>query len=151
MESTLKRRLQEDMKLALRAQDKPRLSVIRMILAEIKQVEVDRRVDLENADIYKILNKMIKQSDEAVAQYRQAGRDDLMEKECQAEVVIRDYLPAPLEEKALDDLISQAIERVGAASIKDMGKVIAELRQSHQGLDMGGMVSTRVKERLSSL
>ena len=150
MDSSLKQRIQEDMKLALRAQDKQRLSVIRMMLAAIKQIEIDKRVELGDADIYPILNKMLKQRRDAIVQYRYAKRDDLVEQERLEETIIQAYLPSPLTEEEIDRLISQVIKEIGATSSKDMGKVMAALTLKLQGRADIGVVSAKVKDRLSS-
>ena len=150
MNSPLKQCLQDDMKVALRAGEKPRLSVIRMILAAIKQVEVDERIELDDARVCQILNKMLKQRRDAIAQYSEAKRDDLEEQERFEEAIIQTYLPESLTEEQVDHLLSQAIEKVGATSVKDMGKVMAEIKLKSQGRADIGVISAKVKERLSS-
>lgn len=150
MDSPLKRHIQEDMKAALYAQDRPRLNVIRMILAAIKQVEVDERIELDDARIFQILNKMLKQRRDSIAQYSQAKRDDLVKQERFEEMIIQAYLPKALTEKEVDELLSQVIIQVGATSIRDMGKVMAELKSRLEGRADIGLVSAKVKERLSS-
>lgn len=150
MESLLKQRLQDDMKVALRAKEGPRLGVIRMILAAIKQIEVDERIELDDARISQTLNKMIKQRRDSIAQFSQAKRDDLVEKERFEEGIIQTYLPESLSEAEVDKLLSQAIEQTGASSIKDMGKVMAELKLKCQGRADTAALSKKVKERLSS-
>ncbi len=150
MDSPLKQRIQEDMKAALRVQDKSRLSVIRMILAAIKQIEVDERVELDDTRIFQILNKMLKQRRDSIVQYSQAKRDDLVQQERFEESIIQTYLPKALTEKEVDRLLSEAIEQVGATSIRDMGKVMAELKLKLEGRADIGLVSAKVKERLSS-
>jgi uncharacterized protein YqeY len=150
MDSPLKQGLQEDMKAALRAQDKPRLGVIRMILAAIKQIEVDERIELDDTRVSQILNKMLKQRRDAIAQFTEANRDDLAEQERFEEAIIQTYLPEALSAEEVDRLLSQTIEQLGATSIKDMGKVMAELKLKCQGRADIGVVSAKVKERLSS-
>lgn len=150
MDSPLKQRIKEDMKAALRVQDKSRLSVIRMILAAIKQIEVDERVELDDTRIFQILNKMLKQRRDSIVQYSQAKRDDLVQQERFEESIIQTYLPKALTEKEVDRLLSEAIEQVGATSIRDMGKVMAELKLKLEGRADIGLVSAKVKERLSS-
>ncbi|MES2998059.1 MAG: GatB/YqeY domain-containing protein [Pseudomonadota bacterium] len=150
MDSPLKQRIQEDMKLALRAQDKQRLGVIRMMLAAIKDVEIGKRVELSDADIYPILSKMIKQRRDAIVQYRYAKRDDLVDQEHLEETIIQAYLPDSLTDEEIDRLISQVIEELGATSIKDMGKVMAVLTLKLQGRADIGIVSAKLKGRLSS-
>lgn len=150
MDSPLKQRFQDDMKAALRAGEKPRLGVIRMVLAAIKQIEVDERIELDDARVCQILNKMIKQRCDAITQYRAAKRDDLEEQERFEAAVIQTYLPAPLTEEEMDHLLYEAIERVGATSVKDMGKVMAEIKRKSQGRADIGVISEKVKERLSA-
>lgn len=150
MDSPLKQRIQGDMKAALRVQDKSRLSVIRMILAAIKQIEVDERVELDDTRIFQILNKMLKQRRDSIVQYSQAKRDDLVQQEHFEEAIIQTYLPKALTEKEVDQLLSEVIEQVGATSIRDMGKVMAELKLKLEGRADIGLVSIKVKERLSS-
>ena len=146
----LKARLTEDMKQALRAGDKPRLSVIRMALAAIKQREVDDRVELDDTAVLGVLEKMIKQRRESASQYRNGNRDDLADKE-EAEIeVLSAYLPEPLSEEEIEALIDQAIESVGATDIKAMGQVMGKIKASGQGrVDMGA-VSARVRARLTA-
>lgn len=146
---SLKARLTEDMKQALKAGDKPRLSVIRMALAAVKQREVDDRAELDDGQIVGVIEKMIKQRRESASQYRSGNREDLAVKE-EAEVeVLAQYLPEPLSEKEIDALIDDAIEASGAESMRDMGKVMGRIKASAQGrVDMGA-VSARVKTRLS--
>ena len=122
--TTLKQRIQEAMKAALRAQDKQRLSVMRLILAEIKQVEVDERIEVDDRRINQILNKMIKQRRDSIQQFDKAKRDDLAEQERLEVDIIQAYLPEPLSEADIDRLLSESITKVGATSIKDMGKVM---------------------------
>ena len=150
MDAPLKKCLQDDMKAMLRAQDKPRLGVIRMMLAAIKQIEVDERIDPDDARVCQILNKMLKQRRDAIAQYSEAKRDDLAEQERFEEAIIQTYLPEPLSEEEVERLLSQAIAQVGATSIKDMGKVMAELKPKCQGRTDTAVLSQKVKERLSA-
>jgi uncharacterized protein len=150
MDSPLKQRLQDDMKAALRAHDKPRLDVIRMMLAAVKQIEVDERIELDDARVCQILNKMLKQRRDAIAQYSKAKRDDLVEQERFEEAIIQTYLPESLSKEEVDRLISQAIEKAGATSVKDMGKVMAEVKLQSQGRVDIGIISAMVKERLST-
>lgn len=145
----LKARLTEDMKQALKAGDKPRLSVIRMALAAVKQREVDDRAELDDGQIVGVIEKMIKQRRESAAQYRSGNREDLAAKE-EAEVeVLAGYLPEPLSDAEIDALIDEAIATTGAESMRDMGGVMNQIRASAQGRADMGTVSTRVKARLS--
>lgn len=148
--SSLKQRIQEDRKLALRAQDKQRLNVIQLILAAIKQVEVDERIEeLSEVRISQILNKMIKQRQDSIAQYSQAKRDDLVKQEQLEAEIIRAYLPEALSEADIDKILSETLSNLGATSIKDMAKVMAEMKEKLQGRADMALVSAKVKERLS--
>ncbi|WP_342219639.1 GatB/YqeY domain-containing protein [Rickettsiella endosymbiont of Miltochrista miniata] len=149
MTTSLKQRIQEDMKTALRAQDKQRLGVVRLILAAIKQVEVDERVEVDDTRISQILNKMLKQRRDSIAQYDEAKRDDLADQERLEVGIIQTYLPEPLSEADIDRLLSEVITKVGATSIKDMGKVMAELKEKLQGRADMTQISAKIKERLT--
>lgn len=145
----LKNRLQEDMKAAMRAGQKERLGAIRLILAAIKQQEIDGRTQLDDGGIIAVLDKMTKQRKESIEQFGKAGRTDLIDKE-QAELdVIRDYLPQPLSEQEIDRLIADALQSTKAESVKDMGKVMAVLKPQLQGRADMGQVSARIKSRLA--
>jgi hypothetical protein len=146
---SLKARLSDDMKQALRAGDKSRLSTLRMALAAIQQREVDERVELDDVQVMAVLEKMIKQRRESAAQYRSGGREELAAKE---ETEIGDlaaYLPEPLSEQELDDLIVQVIADTGAQSMRDMGKVMGQVKQLAEGRADMGAVSAKVKTRLA--
>ncbi|HKJ08789.1 MAG TPA: GatB/YqeY domain-containing protein [Gammaproteobacteria bacterium] len=145
---SLKDSLQDDMKTAMRAGDKPRLAVIRLINAAIKQREVDERVTLDDAQVTAVLDKMVKQRRESLTHYEQAGREDLANQERFEIEVIRHYLPEPLGEAELDALIEDALTRTGASSIKDMGKVMGILKPQVQGRADMAAVSARIKARL---
>lgn len=149
MTTTLKQQIQEDMKAALRAQDKQRLGVVRLILAAIKQVEVDERVEVDDTRITQILNKMLKQRHDSITQYDQAKRDDLADQERLEVGIIQTYLPEPLSEAEVDRVLSEVITKVGATSIKDMGKVMAELKEKLQGRADMSQISAKIKERLT--
>jgi hypothetical protein len=146
---TLKARLQEDMKAAMRAQDKARLDAIRLILAAVKQIEVDERIEVDDARMLAILDKMVKQRRDSIAQYEAAKRQDLADQENYELTIIAQYMPAPLTEREIETLISEAITACQAASAKDMGKVMAELKPKLQGRADIAIVSAKVKERLS--
>ena len=145
----LKQRIQEDMKAALRAQDKQRLGVVRLILAAIKQVEVDERIEVDDTRISQILNKMLKQRRDSITQYSQAKRDDLVAQERLEERIIQSYLPPPLSESDIDGLLSEVIAQLGATSVKDMGKVMAEMKEKLQGRADMALLSKKLKERLT--
>jgi hypothetical protein len=148
--STLKERITEDMKAAMRAADKERLGTIRMLQAAIKQREVDERITLEDAQVLAVLEKMVKQRRESIAQFEQGGRPDLAAKE-QAEIEqLQAYLPTPLTETEVDALIRDAIATTGATSIKDMGKVMGVVKAQAAGRADMGAVSARIKAALGA-
>ncbi len=149
MITSLKQQIQEDMKTALRAHDKQRLGVVRLILAAIKQVEVDERVSVDDVRIVQILNKMLKQRRGSIAQYEQVKRDDLAEQERLEVKVIQTYLPEPLSEAEIDRMVSEAITKVGATSVKEMGKVMAELKDKLQGRADMTQISAKIKARFT--
>lgn len=145
----LKERIQQDMKAALKGGDKARLSAIRLIMAAIKQREVDERVELNDTQVLAVLDKMAKQRRESITYFAAASRDDLVQKE-QAELeVIQSYLPQALTEAEIDALIQGAIAEIGARGIQDMGKVMAKLRPQVQGRADLGQVSAKVKAALT--
>ena len=146
---TLKDRITDDMKGAMRAGEKERLGTIRLVLAGIKQREVDERITLDDGQVLAVLEKMIKQRKEAITQFESGGRADLVAKE-QAELgVLQTYLPAQMSDAELDALIAQAITASGATSIKDMGKVMGLVKAQAQGKADMGAVSARIKQKLS--
>jgi len=147
--SLLKDKLQQDMKDALRGGDKRSLGVIRLILAAIKQREVDERIELDDAQVTSVLDKMAKQRRDSLEQYEKAGRDDLAEQETFELDLLKAYLPEQLGEAEIDALIDDAIQSTGANSMKDMGKVMGQLKPKLQGRADMGAVSGRIKARLS--
>ena len=146
---TLKERLTEDMKSAMRSADKERLSTIRMAQAAIKQREVDERITLDDAQVLSVLEKMIKQRKESIAQFEQGGRADLAAKERAEIELLQSYLPAQLSATELDALIREAIAASGATSVKDMGKVMGIVKSKAAGRADMGAVSARIKAALS--
>ena len=136
------------MKAAMRAKDKPTLGTIRLILADIKRIEVDERIDIDNQRVLSVLDKMLKQRRDSIEQYRAAGRDDLAIIEEQEMVVIQSFLPTPLSEADIAELIAAAIADTGASSIKDMGKIMAQLKPQLQGRADIGAVSGKIKAAL---
>ena len=146
---SVKNRLREDMKQAMRSGDKARLGVIRMALAAIQQREVDERVELDDTAVLGVIEKMIKQRRESIEQYRAGQRDDLADREAAEIDVLSDYLPEPLSAAELDALIRSTIEKTGATSMKDMGRVMAELRAEAQGRADMAVLSARVKAILA--
>lgn len=145
----LRDRITEDMKNAMRAGDKDRLGTIRLILAAIKQREVDERITLDDGQVLSVLEKMVKQRREAITQFQAGGRADLVAKETAEIGVLQGYLPAQLTEAELEALISESIAATGATSIKDMGKVMAAVKPRAQGRADLGAVSARIKQKLS--
>jgi uncharacterized protein len=138
------------MKSSMKSGDKHRLGVVRLILAAVKQIEVDERIELDDTRILAVLDKMTKQRRESISQYGKAGREDLVAVE-QAEIeIIQEYLPAALSEAEINDLVEQSIATTGAASIKDMGKVMGILKPQMQGRADMGKVSQLIKSRLSA-
>ncbi|MEI2782961.1 MAG: GatB/YqeY domain-containing protein [Candidatus Competibacter sp.] len=144
---SLKDRIQDDMKTAMRAKDKARLGAIRLILAAVKQREVDERIELSDGQVLGVLEKMIKQRRESLAQYQSAGREDLAAQEAFEIELIQSYLPAPLGEAEIDALIAGAIAATGAQSVRDMGKVMALIKDQAQGRADMAALSARVKAR----
>ncbi len=149
MSETLKTRLQDDMKSSMKGGDKKRLGVIRLMLAAIKQIEVDERIELDDTRILAVLDKMAKQCRESISHYSDAGRDDLVAIE-QAEIeIIQEYLPEALSESEINDLVEQSIAATGATTIKDMGKLMGVLKPQLQGRADMSKVSQLIKSRLS--
>lgn len=136
------------MKTALRAKDKERLGTIRLILAAVKQREIDERTPLSDTDILAVLDKMTKQRRDAIAQFEQAGRQELADKEAAEVAVIQAYLPAALSEAEIDAAIAEAITATGATSPQEMGKIMRLLKPRLQGRADMGLVSRKVKEKL---
>ena len=146
---SLKEKITEDMKSAMRAGEKDRLATIRMILAAIKQREVDERIQLDDSQVLAAVEKMIKQRKEAIAQFESGGRADLVAKESAEIALLQTYLPAQLSDAEIDGLIATAIASTGAATIKDMGKVMGVVKAQAQGKADMGKVSARIKQKLS--
>jgi uncharacterized protein len=146
----LRDRITEDMKSAMRAGEKERLATIRLALAAIKQREVDERITLDDTQVLSVLEKMIRQRREAITQFEAGGRADLVAKESAEIKLLQQYLPAPLSDAEVEALIAEAIAQCGAASMKDMGKVMAAVKPKAQGRTDMGALSARIKQRLSS-
>lgn len=147
--SELKLRLTDDMKASLKGGDKPRLGTIRLILAAIKQREVDERIMLDDAQVLHVLEKMLKQRRDSVTQYEAAKREDLAAQERYEIGVIETYMPKPLSDAELDTLITACITDSGATSPRDMGKVMTLLKERAAGRADMGALSQRVKARLA--
>lgn len=137
------------MKSALKAGDKARLGVVRLMLAAVKQREIDERIELDDAQVVETLDRMVKQRRESITQYDQAGREDLAAQERFEIGVIQQYLPEPLTDAEIDALIDAAVATTGATGIRDMGKVMAEVKPRAQGRADMGAVSAKVKARLA--
>ncbi|MGH8493063.1 MAG: GatB/YqeY domain-containing protein [Moraxellaceae bacterium] len=146
--SELKTKLTEAMKDAMRAQDKERLGAIRLATAALKQIEVDERIELDDARVLTVLEKMIKQRRESVAAFEAGGRPELAAKETAEIVVLQSFLPAQLSDAEIDSLITAAIAETGASSARDMGKVMNTLRPQISGRAETGAVSQKVKAKL---
>ncbi len=148
-EQTLKARIHEEMKAAMRAKEKQRLGTIRLIQAEIKRIEVDERIDVDDARLLAVLDKMCKQRRDSIQQYTDAGRTELADIEVAEINVIQDFLPAQLSEEELASMITDAVSSTGAESMKDMGKVMGALKPQLQGRADMGEVSKLIKSQLS--
>jgi len=144
----LKQRIQDEMKAAMKGGDKRRLGIVRLILAAIKQREVDERIELSDEQVLAVLDKMVKQRRDSVTQYEQAGRTELAEQENYEIDIIQEFLPAALSEDEILVLVNDAIDAAGASSIKDMGKVMGRVKPQVQGRADMGAVSALVKSRL---
>jgi len=145
---TLKERITEDMKTAMRSGEKDRLAVIRLLQAAIKQREVDERISLDDVQVTSVLEKMIKQRKESIVAFEKGARADLVAKETAEITVLQPYLPAQLSDAELDALIAEAIASTGAASIKDMGKVMGIVKSKAAGKADMGAVGARIKAKL---
>ena len=147
---TLIEQLKSAQKDAMRAKEKLRLGTIRMALAAVKQREVDERITLTDDDVIVLLTKMVKQRKDAAAQFADAGRQELADKELAEIDILHDFLPAPLTEQELEDLLVKAIEQTGATGMQDMGKVMGLLKPQVQGRTDMGKLSGVIKSRLTS-
>lgn len=145
----LSARIREDMKLAMKAKEKARLGVIRLILAAIKQREVDERITLDDEQVLLLLDKMVKQRRDSITQYEKADREDLAIIERDEIVIIQEYLPQQLEPAEIEKLVADAIAQTSAESMKDMGKVMGILRPQMQGRADLGIVSQQIKAKLA--
>jgi len=146
---SLKERIQEDVKAAMRATERERLGTLRLILAAIKQREVDERITLDDAQVLSVLEKMVKQRRESIASFESGGRGDLVAKESAELKLIQGYLPAQLNDAELDALIAEAMAQTSATSVKDMGKVMAAVKAKAAGRADMAAVAARIKARLS--
>lgn len=148
-DQSLKSRLHEEMKAAMRAKDKQRLSTIRLIQAEVKRIEVDERIDVDDDRLLVVMDKMCKQRRDSIQQYTDAGRTELADIEAAEITVIQEFLPAQLSQQELDGMVADAVANSGAESMKDMGKVMAILKPKLQGRADMGEVSKLIKSQLN--
>lgn len=146
----LKGRITDDVKIAMKAGDKDRLKVLRLITAAIKQIEVDERRELDDGSVLGVLDKMVKQRRDSITQFTAGNRGDLAAIEKAEISIIRTYLPKPLTREEIDELIDEAIATTGAETVRDMGKVMAAIKTKAQGRADLGTVGTRVKSRLNA-
>lgn len=145
---TLKGQIQDDMKTAMKAGEKDRLKVVRLILASIKQIEVDKRIELDDAAVLDVLNKMVKQRRDSVSQFEQGNREDLAQIERDEIGVLETYLPEQMSKEDIEALVVQVISETGAESIRDMGKVMGQIKAKAEGRADMGTVGATVKARL---
>ena len=146
---TLKAQIYDDMKTAMKSGDKDRLKVVRLILAAIKQIEIDTRTEMDDPAVLAVLNKMVKQRRDSVSQFQDGNRDDLADIELAEIVVLEDYLPEQLSDSELDQMVDKAIADTGAESIRDMGKVMGQVKAQAQGRADMAAVGAKVKARLA--
>jgi uncharacterized protein YqeY len=148
--SDLKEQIQAAVVTAMKAGEKERLAVIRLITSSIKQIEVDERIELDDARIIAILDKMVKQRRESIVQFKKAARDDLIKQESFEIDIIQEFLPQALSEEEIDSIVNEAIEKTAASSIKDMGKVMGLVKPQIVGRADMGEISGRIKSLLSA-
>jgi uncharacterized protein YqeY len=146
--SPLTARINDDVKAAMKAKDKPRLGVLRLITAAIKQREVDEQITLSDEQVLAVLEKMVKQRKDSITQYEKAGRDELAQQEAFEIGIIQEYMPEQLSDDEIDALIAEAISSSGAESMKDMGKVMGLLKPKLAGRADMGAVSAKIKAKL---
>ncbi len=148
--SETRQRILDDIKTAMKAGDKPRLATLRLVSAAIKQIEVDERIELDEPATIAVLDKMLKQRRESIAQYEKANRDDLIAVEQSELELIQEYMPAALDEDEINSIIDDAVSSSGASSIKDMGKVMGIVKPALQGKADMSAVSQIIKQRLNA-
>ena len=148
-EVSLRQRIQEDMKSAMKSGEKDRLAVIRLMLAAIKQREIDERIQLDDAQVVAVLDKMVKQRRESVTQYSTANRQDLADAESAEIVILQEYLPMALSDAEIEELVEAAVRETGASAVSDLGKVMAVLKPKMQGRADMSAVSAKIKNQLS--
>ena len=147
--SKLKQLITDDMKLAMKAQDKPALKAIRMILGAIKQKEIDERIDLDDKQVMAVIQKMVKQRKDSISQFSDAGRTDLVDVEEAELLIINNYMPTQLSDDEIEAAVVKAISDTGADSMKDMGKLMGILKGQLDGKADMGQVSQLIKSKLS--
>jgi hypothetical protein len=147
--SKLKQLITDDMKLAMKAQDKPALKAIRMILGAIKQKEIDERIELDDNQVMAVIQKMVKQRKDSISQFSDAGRTDLVEVEEAELLIINNYMPKQLSQDEIEAAVVKAISDTGADSMKDMGKLMGTLKSQLDGKADMGHVSQLIKSKLS--
>lgn len=148
--SDTRQRILDDIKAAMKAADKPRVAKLRQMSAAIKQIEVDQRIELDEQGTIAVLDKMLKQRRESIAQYEKANRDDLIAVEQAEFELIQEYMPAALSEEEINKVIEDAIASSGASSVKDMGKVMGLVKPALQGKADMSVVSQTIKQRLNA-
>ena len=149
-DSVTRQRVLDDIKAAMKAGDRPRLATLRLVSAAIKQKEVDERVTLDEETTLALLDRMVKQRRESIAQYGQAGRDDLVAQEEFELGVLADYLPTPFTQEEIDAVVERAVAETGASSVRDMGKVMGAVKPRLQGRADMSVVSRQIRERLGA-
>ena len=147
--SALLNKLQTEMKNALKSKDKDRLSVVRMLISEIKKEQIDKKRELSDSEVLAVIQRYAKQRRDAIEQYKKANRQDLVEKEQKELNIVLEFLPKQLTEEEIIKIVNETIEEVGATSIKDMGKVMKSVMEKVKGRADGSLVSKIVKEKLS--
>ncbi|WP_020208076.1 GatB/YqeY domain-containing protein [Gilvimarinus chinensis] len=148
MASELKSRINDELKTAMRAKEKARVAVLRLVMAEFKRIEVDERIELDDARVLAVLDKMLKQRRDSIAQYQEAGRTELAEQEQSESVIIQEFLPQPLSSAELDEIVDKAIAQTGANEMRDMGKIMGLVKPQVQGRADMAEVSKRIKASL---
>jgi len=147
--SGLKQRLNDEVKSAMRSQNKERLAILRVIMAALKQKEVDERIELDDSHVLSILDKLAKQHRDSIEQFKNGGRDDLVKKETGELQVVLEFMPTPLTDAEIEQFIRETITAAGATGVKEMGKVMSQLKPRVQGRADMGKVSGMVKQLLS--
>jgi len=148
-DSSLKTKINDDVKTAMRSKDKERLGTLRLLTAAIKQIEVDKRIELDDDQIIAVLEKMLKQRKDSIEQFEKAGRDELAEIEIKEVAILKEFMPEQLSDADIDTLIDEAMATTGASEMKDMGKVMGILKPKLAGKADMGAVSGKIKAKLN--